>query len=282
MDTKFRRPTTKGTGSTDSLVDLALGRLSAEESLQKFVALEKDRAASARLETIVDLMFLASEKQDNIFEGRNQAKTPRWSLMLWKLEEFFRMRPVLYPLVGLLLLLIGLGVTFLYTSMERNRYEELVGIDRTAFEWNVRGAGNDDIETSYRLFSQGKYSESATRLERYLRTHPQDESGWYVHYCLGSVHLISAKTTYLSLITSYDATKVRRGLTELELSARGTNNMRLEEESRLLMSKGLLILGLADSAIAELQSIHRLNGQRKSEALQMIDRIKSISGGAER
>lgn len=101
-------------GYLDDLVDLASGRLSPEESLERFAELERDKDASTRLETIIDLMHLSSEKQDNVFEKRNQAKESRWRSMLWRLEKSFRLRPVLYPLVGLLLILVGFELTFVF------------------------------------------------------------------------------------------------------------------------------------------------------------------------
>jgi hypothetical protein len=281
MNNENEKPIYNDPASLEQLIDLASGRLSPEESLTIFHEIGSNEVASCRLETIIDLMQLASERTENIFEGDKSGRVSLWRLLLWRIEELVGMHPVLSPLASLTIFFMGFVCVFAYSYFERNKYEELIGIGRTAFEWNVRGQHDEDLASSYNSFSLGNYSQATLRLARYLKTHPESESTWYVHYCLGSVYLLSSRTSHLSLITTYDAAKVRSGLTELERAALGTNNLRLKEESRLLRSKGYLILGLADSAITELELVHRLDGQRKSEALQMIDRIRFITGGAQ-
>jgi len=279
MKTNTWNPSQGRWGDPGSLIDLASGRLSSVDSLHSIEYLETDIEASMRLELIVDLMQLATEVKDNIFEANSQIKVRRSHSLLNKLSELTKTRVILQPIGGLLSILLGIVFLMAISSAERNKYDELVGIGRTAFDWNVRGPSEGDLAASYNLFTQGKYSEVALHLERFLRTHPLGETGWYVRYCLGTVYLLSSRKSYIHFYTTYDIASVQSGLAELDRSARGTQSLRLKEEARLLRSKGFLILGLPDSAIAELNLVQQLEGPRKSEALQMIDRIKTLANG---
>ena len=260
----------------NDLVDLAMGRLSPEDSLKAFEELERTHDVSKDLDVIVDLIHLASDPRENVFSSSDRLRSPWWRFVALWIRERSAIHPILYPSGIVAGFLIALALLLAIFIPKGNRYEELLGIDRTVFEWNIRGVGDRDVAIGYHFFTEGEYSKCILHLERYIRTHAVSEIGGYIHYSLGSVYLLSSRKSNLPHMTTYDGARIRSGLAELEISGLQTSSPRLREESRFLRSKGYLMLELADSAIAELDSVFVMNGVRKSEASQMIDRIRSL------
>ena len=260
----------------NTIVDMAQGRLTPEESLQILEGIDRDEATSADLELVVDIINLASESGGNVFRAGERTGLSWWRrLALW-LSRIFENDRVLHPVgvvsVVLVVLAMILGANALWTGP----YEELTGIDGTAFEWNARGPGEMDIAIAYQLFTKGEYDESVLHLDRFLRSHPNGELVEYMHYSAGVVYLLSARHTIFTLFPSYNRLKVTAGLQHLECAIARTSSPRLAEESRYLRAKGFLMLGQKEAAIAELDSVRTVDGIRAQEASQAIARIQAI------
>jgi len=263
---------------TSAIIDMAHGRLTPGESLRLFDEIENDPTASAELDLVADLMNVAAETNGNVFRERDRARAPLWKRLAWRIREKCDERPVLYPVGSLAVAMLALAMILGANALWSNKYEELLGIDRTAFEWSVRGEGDEDVSTAYHYFTNGEYTQALESLQRYLRIHPDGELTAYVHYSTGSICLLSAKRNVLSLFTKYDPESVNTGLDHLGKATAQSNNPRLVEESLFLRAKGFLMLGREEDAIAELRRLHTLKGPKTNEARQVIERINALNG----
>ena len=260
-----------------TIIDFAHGRLSSEESLEFLAKIESDHEASEKLNLVVDIMNEAADPRSRLFEAR--VAEPDWAARraIGFVVEAIRSHPVLVPLGGFGALAAVLGILVMANVFMANRFEELVGIDRTAFTWNARGNDNSDLAGAYLYFTNGEYERSLTLLDRYLREYPGGELAPYVHYTTGAVDLLSSRRNYLSVLHFRLRSRVREGLDELSLAIRQASNQRLKEEARFLRAKGFLMVGDGRSAIAELDSLRAFDGPRKEEAMQMIERIHALT-----
>ena len=262
---------------SSTMIDFAHGRLSPEESLELLAKIETDPLASERLDLVVDIMNEASDPRSQLFEGRVPAGGSRARRTLASLVETFRSHPILTPVGGLGALAAVFGIIIMASFFTANRLEELAGIDRTAFTWNARGADNSDLAGAYLYFTTGDYDRSLGLLDRYLRQYPEGDLAPYVHYTAGAVSLLSSRQSVLGVLHTRSISRVKEGLDQLSLALRQSANQRLREETRYLRAKGFLMLGDGRQAIAELDSLRVLDGPRKEEAMQMIERIHALT-----
>jgi hypothetical protein len=264
---------------TSKLVDLATGKLPPEEGLLAFEEIERRKDQSESLELSVQLVNLASARTGNVFRDPVPEKTSVWLRIVWRMEEICERKPMLYPLGAFCLLAIAASCVAISNQILTSPFEELTTIDRTSFAWRVRGGDEEDIGEAYRYFIDGEYQRSAEHLERYLRTHQENGLSDYVHFSLGTVYLLDARHTILSLFPRYHGGTVNRALSHLRLASDSRTNRRLREESLMLSAKGYLMLSEPDSAIVEYRRVAEMEGDRSTEARQLIERLNAIKGG---
>ena len=260
-----------------TIIDFAHGRLSSEESLEFLAKIESDPEGSKKLNLVVDIMNEAADPRSRLFETRVAEPDSAVRRAVGLVVEAFRSHPVLVPLGGFGVLAAALGILVMANVFMANRFEELAGIDRTAFTWNARGSDNSDLAGAYLYFTNGEYDRSLTLLDRYVHQHPGGDLAPYVHYTTGAVDLLSSRRSYLTVLHFRLRSRVIAGLDELSLAVRQASNQRLKEEARFLRAKGFLMVGDGASAIAELDSLRALDGPRKEEAMQMIERIHALT-----
>ena len=262
---------------SSTIIDFAHGRLSPEESLALLARLDNDPQASESLNLVVDIMNEASDPTSSLFLGRQAEHVSHLRRVVQSVIDTIRAHPVLTPVGGLGVLAAALAIVIMASLFTANRFEELAGIDRTAFNWNARGNDNSDLAGAYLYFTNGDYERSLGLLGRYLRESPGGELAPYVHYTSGAVDLLASRRTYLTILSLRKTARVREGLDQLSLAITQTSNRRLKEEARFLRAKGFLMIGDAGAAIAELDSLRVLDGPRKEEAMQMIERIHALN-----
>ncbi len=265
-----------------SIRDLALGKLSPEESLKVLEELERNPEASEELDVVADLMnFVALQgedfferEQDAVFMGESSAKR-----IVWKIEEFLRPKRLAYPIAASVVLFVLMSVLVVASALTTSRYFPLTKIDRLEFESRVRGPGLQDFAMAYQSFSERRYDETIRLLERFIRAFPQSELVDYAHYSAGATYLVSSKQSFLSLFPSFDHERVTRGLEHLELAIQKSSNPRTIEDSHWLRAKGYLMLDKSDVAIAELQMVESLNRLKRDQASRLVSEIQEIQKG---
>jgi hypothetical protein len=259
-----------------SVVDMACGRLTPDESLHMLEEVERNPETSAAFETAVDLVNLSSEGEENIFRDADDGGKSLWRAMTWWVMDRCEIHPVLYPVGGLFLLLMSCFVIMAANSVWMGRYEELTGIDRTVFEWNVRGPGDGEVAIAYHFFTTGDYEQSLAHLERYMRSRPDERGEGFAEYTAGVVCLLSARKTMFGLFPTYSSSMVSRGLDHLKLAADRSTNPRLVEESHFLRAKGFLMLGQKEAALVEFDAVKALGLIRSEEASQIVARLQVL------
>ncbi|MFQ5797915.1 MAG: tol-pal system YbgF family protein [Bacteroidota bacterium] len=268
--------------NTSSIRDLALGKLSPEESLKVLEKLERNPEASEELDVVADLMnFVAIQgeglferEQDAVFVGESSAKR-----IVWKVEELLRPKKLAYPIAALVVLFVLMSVLVVASALTTSRYYSLTKIDRLEFESRVRGPGLQDFAMAYQSFSESRYDEAIRLLERFIRAFPQSELVDYAHYSAGATYLVSSEQSFLSLFPSFDHERVTRGLEHLELAIQKSSNPRTIEDSRLLRARGYLMLDKSKKAIAELRIVESLNGLKREQASRLISELQEIEKG---
>jgi hypothetical protein len=263
-------------GPKRSIVDMACGRLTPEESLALLDDIERNPDLSAELDTAVDLVNFSSDARETIFRESKVTRESFWRKIAWWIMDQCDVRPILYPVGGLLLLLASCAVIMTANSFWIGRYDELIGIDRTVFEWNVRGPGDGEVAVAYHFFTGGDYEQSLAHLERYMRAHPEDIVEGYADYTAGVVSLLAARKSTFGLFPTTSSAVVSRGLEHLDRAARRTTNVRLMEEAHFLRAKGFLMLGQKDAALSELEAVRRMGLVRGEEAAQMTARLQVL------
>ncbi len=262
---------------TSTIIDFAHGRLTPADSLGLLESIEKDPHASEELDLVVDLMNEASDPKSVVFMAPVRPPRTIVSRTLSSFVESIRNHPFLYPagafgsLAAAMILVVGINV------LSANRFDELTGIDRTAFTWNARGTDNSDVAGAYICFTNGEYAKSLALLDRYLRLEPAGDLAPYVHYTAGAVCLIASRESYFTLFQTHNAARISEALQHLSIAASQTSNRRLIEESRFLRAKAYLMLHRPSEAIAELDAVRALNGPRSEEAMQIIARVHALT-----
>jgi ElaB/YqjD/DUF883 family membrane-anchored ribosome-binding protein len=274
LSAKMKRHRKKG-----YVTDFALGMLSPEESLRVLEEIEHDPGASADLELATALLNVAQTDGEELFAPGDealQAKVQRRKAFGSGIRDFVRARPLAFP-VGVASALGLLLVVLLTVSKENtSKYYALARIDPVEFVSRVRGFGEDEIQSASSLFSDGRWDESIKVLEWYTRAFPQSDRIDYVHYFAGSVYLLSAPRSYLTLFPSFDRDRVLRAIAHLERAARSPSSQRIREESHWLLAKAYLMLEMPTKASEELERVLSVNGQKKAEAAALIAAIQAI------
>ena len=261
------------------LVDLASGRLPAEEVLEILDKLEHDPEASEELDLIVALMDVSKAEGANIFEGagyRVPETHPRWRQVLEGTIEGMGRKKIAFGLAGAAVLIAGL---FLSSSITTSKYLELAEQAKPEFDIPLRGPAAEDFTQARQLFVEGKYDESIRTMERHIRAFPQGDLVDFAHYVAGATYLASSRKSYLTLFPSFDADRVRQGMSHLELAITTSTNIRVIEDARWLRAAGYLMLGRPQEAVDELHAVASLNGVKKEEALRLASRIEDIQKG---
>jgi len=260
------------------LSDLALGHLAPEESLRLLDHIEGDPEASAELELHIAMVNLAEAKGDEIFGARPDPaggegifSGVRESAPVW--VQSFRPALVLRAIAVLLIpVLLLIGADRLLTDP----YAELARVERTEFNVLVRAGEQEDVDLAYRLLDAGQHEEALRLFERFARAFPESDIIDYVHYSAGSVYLMTAQRTFLSLFLSYDRERSVAGMDHLRHAIDHSSNMRLIEESHWLRAKGYLMLRLPEEAREELQLVIGLGGRRKNDATRLLHEISNL------
>jgi tetratricopeptide (TPR) repeat protein len=261
------------------IVDLALGKLSPEESLKLLEEIETDPDASRELElanTVLNFVHLHGEEVFGPEKASMPSKAIQWDAILLNGREFFRRKRFAYPAVVALGALAILGVLVTASHFSTSRYYRLTKIDEMEFDTRLRGPGQEDFVLASDYLLNRRYDESIRVLERYIRAFPRSDLLQFAHYSAGAVYLVSAHSSVVSLFPTYDRERVTRGLSHLSYAETGTSSIKLEEEARWLRAKGFLMLDEPDEALAELQRVVLLNGSRKREATDLISEIRRI------
>jgi len=260
-----------------TIIDFAHGRMTSSESLELLESIEKDPHASKELDLVVDLMNEASDPQSEVFRAPTSDQRSVLLGVFRSSIDTIRNHPFLYPAGAFGSMVAALAIVISVNVLSTNRFDELTGIERTAFTWNARGIDNSDIAGAYTCFTNGQYDKSLTLLDRYIHLEPRGDLAPYVHYAAGAVGLISSRENFLSIFQTRDVARISDALNHLALAISQTSNRRLLEESRFLRAKGYLMLDRPVDAISELDSLRSLNGPRCEEAMQMIERIHALT-----
>lgn len=264
--------------NSTSLIDFAMGKLSAEESLRVIEELERDPAASAELDDVMDIVNFSAIHGEEVFGGEDATVVTQSPIekVVYKVREFLQPKRFAYPVAALVFFLVALVAT---SSLVTDRYYPLTHIERLDFESRVRGPGVEDFAKAYEAFGEGHYDESIRLLERFIRAYPKSELVDYAHYSAGAIYLVSSKRTFISLFPSFDLDRLNRGMEHLELAIRKSSNPRTVENSHWLQAKGYLMSAQPERAIAELQVIASLNGLKRDEAKRLMSEIREIQKG---
>ena len=255
-----------------AMIDLAGGRLSAEESLRLLEQIERDREASKWFEFIVRITsFVADhgrEAFDTLESGLERGALPK---AVTGTTTRIRMRP--WPILAgaMALLLAAVMIAGRVTS---SKYSDLVRITTVDFETHVRGSAADDIDVARQEMSSGQYDDAIVVLERTLRAFPAGLQRDYAHFLAGVAYLASSRSDFFSLFVSYDTTRVLDGIRHLDDAVRLTSNRRILSHSHLYKAKGLLMLGHAQKAIEELTKAGSEDGTIAKEVRVLQSEIR--------
>ena len=265
--------------NTSSISDLALGKLSPEESLKVLEEVEKNPQASMELELAADLLNFVALEGKELFERERATAYARRSAVksiVWKVNDLLGARRFAYPLAALVVLLILVGGLALTSSLTTSEYYSLTEIQRLDFESRVRGPGLQDFDMAYEAFSKGQYDETIRLLERFIRAFPESDLVDYAHYSVGVTYLVSSRKSFITFFPSFEDGSVIRGLEHLELAIQKSSNPRTIEDSHWIRAKGYLMLEKPERALVELLIVQSLNGLRKAQASRLTLEINEI------
>jgi tetratricopeptide (TPR) repeat protein len=261
-----------------TLSDLALGKLSPEESLRLMEELEHDPEGSEELDFHVDLINFVAEHGAEVFDRAAiapEACTHRPSALPKGTAAVLRGRQIVFRVAALAFLCVTVGCLALVSHLTKSKYYELAIVDETTYDMHVRAAQHDDVRAAQDLFVSGRYEESIRLLERFIRAYPESDLLVYIHRNVGAMYLYSAPRSILSLFPHYDRTAVLKGLGHIDASLDPSATGRQNEESYWLQAKGLLMLDRSAEAMQILERIKELNGRRGDQAEVLM---KSIEG----
>jgi len=256
---------------TTMLTDLVLGKLSPEESLRMLREIEHDPQASQELEARTRLLAHVREGGEALFAGRNAVAG---TSPLAQARRWWASCPVAGYAIGAAVVLL-IALVPVVNVLTKGPLVDLARVGYPQYEAVLRSAGDSDIGLAVRMLRGGHPQESLLLLERFCRAYPENDMREYAHYLAGAIYLSDAQESLLGMFVSYDLSRVRAGMTHLGEALRFSGNPRLTEESHWLRAKGFLMLERPAEALAELETVRRLDGARANDAAQLMGKILS-------
>lgn len=256
--------------------DLVTGKLSPDESLRILDLIEREPDLSRELDMRVAVMdAVVSGRADDA--RQKQARESGITRTIKSVREVIasygtgRQLAIPLALIGALLL-VGIGVLRSLPLQSAERYA-LLKVESPEVDVNVRGVGEDDINTAHMLFRDGKHRQAILLLERFTKAYPQSPMTAYAEYSLGAMYLASANRRVLGVLQWFDRSTVEAGLEHLAASLDCSRSPRIIEESHWLRAKGLLMLNDEVRARQELAVVAAQHGVRESDVRRLEGRI---------
>ena len=259
----------------NSIIDLAKGNLSPEDSLKVLEEVNRNPEASRELDDVSNLMNFVAVEGESVFEEPEHSAAAK----PWRWRELFGSRILASPITAVAAAFVLLVGFVLASSLTTSKYYDLTQMDGLEFESRVRGPGQEDFAIAYQHFSEGRYDESIRLLERYIRAFPHSDLVDYAHYSAGAIYLLASHKSFLSLFPSFDPERVMKGLDHLNVAASTASNVRVIDDSHWLRAKGFLMLHRIEDALSELRIVESLNGPKRDQASELIARIREVKNG---
>jgi hypothetical protein len=250
-----------------SLVDLALGKLTPEQSLEVIDKLEQDPFKSSELELIINILASA-EALPAIEDSRNNPKRGYPSGVRERRSDFtLAMRSA----AAIVLLL---GSVFLSGEFSEAPYASLIRVCAEDMDVRTRGESAEIVEIAYALVLEGDNVRATELVNWCLNAFPEGEESAQAHLLKGGMLLMASKRSVLGFFSHYDTVLAARGLSELHLAFGQTNQRRLKECALWLGVKGNLMVGNKSAALNQIETLELIGGTRQADARRMRDIIE--------
>jgi tetratricopeptide (TPR) repeat protein len=257
------------------LSDLALGKLTPEESLRLLEEVEQDPRASVDLELRIALTELVASGDVAVFDersvragGKDITRNRWWGLLTSH-------RPALAPAAVILVATLLVLGSIILREWERNPYDKIARIRTSDLDLRTREALPGDLSVASAMYAEGRFEEGARFLERYLRVNPTSPLRPFAHYAAALGYLVGARRAGLDLLPSYDTSMVHRAITHLD-EAQGDVPLMVKEDIKWYRAKAYLMLEQPQAALSELDSIVDGAGLRSGNARLMKAEVDSI------
>jgi hypothetical protein len=256
------------------LSDLALGKLTPEESLQVLGEVEREPRTSIDLELRIALEELVASGDVEVFderlvlvEGRDIAREKWWGLLT-------SLRPALAPTAVILVVTLLVFGAMLFRGWDRNPYDKLARIQNSELDIRTREALHDDLRSASVMYAEGRIEEGVQFLERYLRVNPASPVKPYAHYAAALGYLVGARRAGFYVFLGYDTSMVQRAIVHLD-AAEGDAPSMAKEDIKWYRAKAYLMLEKPQAALFELDAIVDGCGLRSDQAKLMRAEVVS-------
>ncbi len=256
------------------LVDFAAGRLSPEEALHVLDELERDKEASAIVDTTIDLLEASNEDGKWLFGPQIAERSSRlWPVLAvqrWK-QKAKTMRWRFAGAVASLALCLAAFIVF------RNPPSQLMAREASVTEGDlhflVRGGTITEIEWASHLLNTGHPSEAIDLLEWYIRAFHNSSSLSVAHFLAGIAWMMNSQHEVGGIYLSIDEESVRRAIVHFELVEADSTANSLVSDARWYKARAYLMIGDIASATAALRKLIAAEGPHAQDAKNILERL---------
>lgn len=192
-------------------------------------------------------------------------------------SKIFAPIPKYYPIaagaLAVLLITIWVGPFF---RGSKNPYLELASLQQEKISSLTRGGAPQSLSEGLSAFHAGDYQQAIENLELSVSENSEDAALFYGHYALGISYLLEARSDLFGRFQKVDADLVEKGIRNLQIARRLTDNSGIDEDCQWYIAKAHLMLRDGEKAKNLFGKIVGLRGRRYREAQQMVKDLNKI------
>ena len=247
---------------TRSLVEFAQGRLTSEESMEVLELVESSSDKSGELETVIDILDAVENAVLFLDDPCESRSASRFSVRGQHSLFASAMRAA-----ALVVALIG--ASLIAQELSKPEMLALTHVDPQDFDLRTRGEGEQIIEVTFALLSEGEYNGAMNLVDWSLSALPKGDDRAHAHLLKGGLLLMRSEIYTLGLFSHYDTSLVRLALEELVKARQDSDQRMVLETSLWLAIKSNLILGNRTQALEQARQLQSVGGIRHAEAIQL-------------
>ncbi|MBK7256653.1 MAG: hypothetical protein IPI01_02290 [Ignavibacteriae bacterium] len=243
------------------LVELAHGRLSADESRELLDRVAADEELSAELDLVILMMGEgAREERETRYEpGKEQGRTLRESA-----------GPALVVLRVAATLLLMFGAGRLIDAALAPAYADLAQVEAADLHLRIRDGATDEVAAMRAYLYQGDWEEAVRRADWFLSVHPDATGRQSVFVIRSAAMLMGARKAVMGFGMHYDAALVDSAMVSLANAREGQPSSVEMEQIAWFEAKAFLMKGDPGEASVRLRSIVEAGGICVQDARRIL------------
>jgi hypothetical protein len=248
------------------LVELAQGRLSAQESREVLDHVAADEELSKELDLVILMLHEGSqdERGTRYEQGREEGRA---------LRESGSAGLILLRVAAAVLVMLGAGR--LVDSALTSPYTELASVEARDLHLLTRDGSSDELAAMHAFLYKGEWQEAVRRADWYLSVYPDDPGRSAASVVKSAAMLMGARKGMLGFGVHYDQALVDSAMNVLGTTRMGGPTAAEVEQIDWFEAKALLMRGDPGQAGVRLRSIVAGGGICVQDARRILSELEA-------